>query len=381
MRRTGLLSAASIGLWCALLPPAASEDAITIRPEGATKTLYRWSTDRCEDAFIPDAPARAFRRADGQVTLIATHKENWSLRGKDFASLKPFCRTLLSSEAQADKDLGELWIEATHTKDGKTIVALVSEDLTTRMKGKGCAPQGKPGRCWLNNVLIARSSDMGESFELLPRAERSLATISETYPAFANGRFGVFTTSNIVEQGAYLYMMAFAEGDDVQRRGNCLFRTSISTPEKGWRAWNGTAFAIDMSRTDAPRPCPPLAELTHEVRSLSFIAKKGKWVAVYANRLKLAGDRVAVPGFYFSHSSDLLHWSKPVRIMPAPTKPREQQRTHVLSYPSLIDPESRSRNFDTVEGDRPLLFFTWRHLADGHGALSRDLAYVPLSIE
>src|SRR5262249_35968755 len=112
---------------------------IEIRPAGAGYPIYRWNTDRCGGPFIPDAPARAFRRADGKISLIATHKENWALVGSDFSALKPVCRSILSSSAMP-KGGGELWIEATYTRDGQSISALVSEDLTRAMKAQGCDP-------------------------------------------------------------------------------------------------------------------------------------------------------------------------------------------------------------------------------------------------
>ncbi|MEO0598994.1 MAG: hypothetical protein AAF126_22980, partial [Chloroflexota bacterium] len=35
--------------------------------------IFDWTTDRCDDEDIPDLPARAFRDANDQVQLIATH--------------------------------------------------------------------------------------------------------------------------------------------------------------------------------------------------------------------------------------------------------------------------------------------------------------------
>ena len=48
---------------------------------GSEKIVFDWTTDRCEDLDIPDAPARAFRDADGNVQLIASHSVNRRMIG------------------------------------------------------------------------------------------------------------------------------------------------------------------------------------------------------------------------------------------------------------------------------------------------------------
>ena len=42
---------------------AAGEPAISMRVSPEQSVVFRWSSDRCGDDDIPDAPARAFRRA------------------------------------------------------------------------------------------------------------------------------------------------------------------------------------------------------------------------------------------------------------------------------------------------------------------------------
>ena len=42
-----------------------------VQPTGSPVTVFDWTTDRCEDADIPDTPARAFRDPTGQVSLFA----------------------------------------------------------------------------------------------------------------------------------------------------------------------------------------------------------------------------------------------------------------------------------------------------------------------
>jgi hypothetical protein len=46
-----------------------------------------------------------------------------------------------------------------------------------------------------------------------------------------------------------------------------------------------------------------------------------------------------------------------------------------VAYPSLLDPESSSRNFETT-GQRPYLYFTRFHYKDCRNVLNRDLVRV-----
>lgn len=370
--RAGLL----LALVCLASGPAGADPgALAISPAGSPRPVYVWATQRCMAEAIPDAPARAFRRADGQVAVIATHYENWAMLGPDAAGVKPRCGTLFSSKGAQDPDLGKVWIEAVYTPDGTQVAAIGSRDMTDVMKRRGCRTGGTPGACWLNDLVSLGSSDMGDTFAL----GSTVATFGSAYPAGATQRLGAFTTSNIVGWDGAHAMFAWVEAPPRQARGNCLLRTSNPMDGGSWRAWDGQSFAADLARGATCEPVP-LASLPNEVRSLSWSTRHNRWIAVYASRQKLPGDAAPVPGFYYSLSADLRTWSGPRRIMAAPTRPREQQSDYFVAYPSLIDPDSRSRNFDTVDGERPLLFYTVHRLKNGAGTLNRDLYAQPLQL-
>ncbi|RAI44990.1 hypothetical protein CH341_06145 [Rhodoplanes roseus] len=351
-----------------------------LAPAGAPEVLYSWQTQRCEDEFIPDSPARAFRRADGEMVLIATHRTNWSLVGPDFHNLRVSCRVMMRS-TDYPFGTGRLWIQATYTFDGTKIAALVSQDLSADFKRAGCDPRGEPGRCWVNQILSASSDDMGAHFSLAPPDRRTVATLGDAYPPTAKGRYGVFTTSNIVHRDDGYYMIAATQAWGVQETGNCLFRTSDPMDPGLWRAWDGERFSIDMRSPSTPTPCPRIKGLTSEVRSITYSPRHDRWIAVFAGRHLLPGDEKPVPGFYYATSTDLLNWSRPARITAAPTKPREERLDQVWGYPSLLDPQSKTRNFETVDGEAPVLLFTIAHLDNGRGTMNRDIWYMPLKLD
>ena len=87
-------------------------------------------------------------------------------------------------------------------------------------------------------------------------------------------------------------------------------------------------------------------------------------------------------GFYTYTSDDLINWSAATLMMNA-----ELPWTHTCGepdyvlYPSLLDPESKSRNFEDT-GQRPYLFFTHFNVAYNSGgcymSLDRDLLRIPM---
>lgn len=359
----------------------AAPPSVIVRPAGPVETLYNWSKDRCEDEFIPDAPARAIRRANGEIMLIATHRENWSLTGPNFRNLKPVCKSnLRSSEVGPRIGTGLLWIQALFTENGRDVVALISEDRQAISIKSGCDAKKGPGSCWLNNILTAQSHDMGRTFHLNDAPDRTVVALESAYPKQAQGRFGAFTTSNIVKNGNGYYVFVWVQAEDLQPQGNCLFRTENPFLPHGWKAWDGISFSVPMSDPAMPHACVPVKGLPNEVRSLTFDTKNKVWIAVLSARQKLSGDAKPVPGFHYSTSFDLINWSDLDRIMPAPLVPREEQKDYFYMYPSMIDPKSRSINFDTLESSTPVLTFTNYHLMDGKGSMNRDLSFVPLTV-
>ena len=73
-------------------PPLA---AVTVT--GAVEVVLRARDGRCGGNDVPDAPARAFRDAEGQVVLFAPHYDNRALRGPSLDRLALDCRAALPS--------------------------------------------------------------------------------------------------------------------------------------------------------------------------------------------------------------------------------------------------------------------------------------------
>lgn len=98
---------------------------------GEPEVVYLWETDRCGDFFpIIDLPARAIRRADGQILLYASSTTNFHFVGNDFDSLTIDCNPILISDFDRDPanySYAE-WMGAPYTLDGETVYAIIHQE-------------------------------------------------------------------------------------------------------------------------------------------------------------------------------------------------------------------------------------------------------------
>jgi hypothetical protein len=78
-------------------------------------------------------------------------------------------------------------------------------------------------------------------------------------------------------------------------------------------------------------------------------------------------------GIYIAYSADLLHWSSPHLLFEAPIMFNYGcGDSTAYGYPSLLDAESPSRNFESVGGE-PWLYLTRFRIADCKLGRERDL--------
>jgi hypothetical protein len=83
-------------------------------------------------------------------------------------------------------------------------------------------------------------------------------------------------------------------------------------------------------------------------------------------------------GIYYSTSEDLIHWTPRRLIMEV-----ESRHTYrcgdpnPVAYPSVLDPDSTSRNFETT-GKEAYLYFTRSNYQSCRETLDRDLVRIPI---
>jgi hypothetical protein len=351
--------------------------------------VFDWTKDACEPRDIPDLPARAFRDARGQVQLIATHYVNRRDAGPDLGSVRHRCEVVLASDYDPlpENFNDHEWLASTYTLDGRTVFGLVHDEYQGNTHPGHC-PSGEYLRCWYNTITFARSLDGGRTYQQPDGPRKLIAAIPYRYEP-GSGANGIFNPSNIVyrESDRHYYFVARSGAYGVQQAGACLFRTPTLADPKTWRAWDGSGFTVRTvdpyrdNASPADHVCQPVAfpQISSMSSSLTWNTYIGQYLLV-GQAGGLVGNATATFGIYYSTSPDLINWSprKALRIVPAPWTYVCGGRPPV-AYPSLLDPTSTSRNFETT-GQRPWLYLTRSHYSGCTQTLNRDLVRVPLEL-
>ncbi len=355
---------------------------------GAEQTVFSWRRDACEENDIPDLPARAFRDARGDVQLIAAHFVNRRFVGRDLGRLEHPCDVIKRSTRDPDpaRYADAEWLGALYTEDGRTVYSLVHDEYQGQLHPGRCA-SGEYLKCWYNSITLSVSRDGGRSYHAIaPAPAHLVASIPYRYEPDA-GPYGLFAPSNIVRnrKDGYYYAMIRAEDHRAQRYGTCLMRTRTLADPRSWRAWGGARFDVQFANPYSPQGldpanhvCTPVSpdQIGAMVESLTFNEYFGKWLLVGTSQDVVRGGRRV--GFYYSLSGDLVHWSQRKLIREVElTFSYECGDANPVSYPSVLDPRSSARNFDTT-GRTPYLFFTRFHYSNCVQNLNRDLVRVPI---
>ncbi len=297
---------------------------------------------------------------------------------------------MLRSNRQADPARFDdfEWIAAPYTLDGRTVYALLHNEYQG-YRHPGRCPSGRYFKCWYNSITLAVSRNGGRTFTHARPPRHLVASIPYRYVP-DTGPAGVFTPSNIVRNpsdGLY-YSLVVTQGYRAQKEGTCLIRTPDLSDARAWRAWDGSSFGIRFanpyrarSAKAAQSVCKPVSpkEITTMSGSLTYSTHFGRWLLVGAAGVWDRSRREVVWGVYYSLSKDLINWEprKLIREAELPWTYRCGDANPIL-YPSLLDPHSVSRNFETV-GNRAWLYFTRMHYRDCKQTSDRDLVRVPVT--
>jgi hypothetical protein len=181
----------------------------------------------------------------------------------------------------------------------------------------------------------------------------------------------------------YAFIVQFANGD-AARSGGCLLRSYDVSQPSSWRAWDGTGFRHQFldpyrSTVDPQHLCKPL--IGEVLSSLVYSTYLKRWVLT-STQEEIGGT----PGletttyvFVYRTSRDLVNWSDPLRILAGTRNDLGCRNPDRVAYPSLLDPTSTSRTFQTI-GKRAYLYYTqFNRTMCGVGyGYDRDLVRVPV---
>lgn len=370
-------------------------EAETVKVMGPEEIVFDWSQSACDPDDIPDTPARVFRDAQGHVQLIASHYINRRMSGSDLDHLTRDCTVIMSSHY--DPDPAEFndreWLHSFYTVDGTEVFALVHNEYQGHTHPGQC-PSGEYFECWYNAVTLAVSNDGGESYDHARPPTHLVASIPYRYEP-DSGRTGLFQPSNIVYDATdgYYYALTRVEQYGAHPRGTCVMRTTDLADPTSWRAWDGTGFDVQFVdpylEVDEPSQgdtCQPVSydKIGAMVESLTFSTYFDRYLLVGTgaprdrNRSKVDSEGEAVSGIYYSLSDDLIHWTSPKLIMEIETRSTYHcGDLDPVAYPSVLDANSSSRNFETT-GKQVYLYFTRSNYESCQETLDRDLIRVPI---
>jgi hypothetical protein len=258
-----------------------------------------------------------------------------------------------------------------YTPDGTNVFALVHNEFQGNHRPHLC-PSRQYMRCWRNAITFAVSRDGGRSFAAPPPPDHIVATLPRRYEPDLGRHVGYFNPTNIIERDGFYYAFFSASAYGAQKYGVCVMRTDRLDDPASWRAWDGEGFAVrfvDPYRTavedEARHVCEPIGRgrLITPLAGVVRHAPSGLYLMTMAGGRSPAQGQPPVEGFYVSTSADLMNWSEPALVWAAPVWPRAGECGPLVNYPSLLDPRSPSRNFETV-GDAPHLYFV-EHVQNG----------------
>jgi hypothetical protein len=387
----------------AVAPPGfAYEFGPTVRQLAPEETVFDWSSQRCDDYNIPDAPVRAFTDASGQAHLTVSWSENRQMLGPDLNQVAMDCRVTMSSDANADPasyDDRE-WIHSTWTPDGNKVFALVHDEYHGWEHPGQCSSEGfSPSRlttvpspspltiyCWYNAITVASSSDGGLTYTHATPPAQLVASVPYVYVPDAPP-YGYFSPSDVVRKSdGYFYVLFQAEAYGAQQAGTCVMRTKNPLNPSSFRAWDGSGYNVQFI-DPYTNPGPPenhvcqvtsVGQISTMHESVTYSSFFKKYLLVGAAGLYDPGSGQVVYGVYYSTSTDLVNWSARQLLMKAelPWSYTCGDDNPIL-YPVLLNPGSTSRNFDTTS-PKTYLYFTRFNYSNCIQTLDRDLIRIPI---
>ena len=278
------------------------------------------------------------------------------------------------------------WLFSPYTPDGRTVFGLIHDEYQGNTHPGRCAT-GDYLRCWYNAITLARSDDGGATFHhALPTPRHLVAEVPYRYKPDV-GRVRRLPAEQHRPEGRLLLLDG--DHDRVRQAGaraRCVMRTKRLDDPTAWRAWDGDGYNVSFVDPYRGKPavndhlCKPVSseQISDMTFSLTYNTYFGKYLLVAPANQYIASKRRLVSGFFYSLSGDLIHWSqrKLIKEVELLQTYRCGDRDPVF-YPSVLDPNSKSRNFETT-GRHAYLYFTRLHYEACQQTLNRDLVRVPV---
>jgi hypothetical protein len=402
---TGLVRTISTGavVVTASVGGVAGTQSLTITPimvsvavtVGAKEVVFRYATDRCDDLDTPDHPPRLVRAEDGSLVLVAGNApRNYLSRGAAFSSLRRDCRQ--PALASADRRTAESyenweWLWSVY-REGSRLHALIHNEFHDAVSSTCLVGNPSPANpCGYVSITHALSIDGGRSFTK-PSAPAHVVAPAPTVwvpPAQAGTAVGsgYMSPTNIVRTSDgyyYALMELFPDVPQPDGRSLCVMRTDTLDDPASWRAWDGSGFGLRMTSPYVTgNPAPWCRFLNTEMGTGHVIYSTYLERYLLVTRAQQWIDGRNVCGFFFTLSSDLIHWSRPQLLVEGKLWEwggcdGDLQGLGVLEdvaiwYPSVVDHADATANFERAGRTAHLYYVRMRDVFD------RDVVRVPIT--
>ncbi len=347
--------------------------------------IFDSATDHCNNSLIegPDLPVHAFRNQLSELVLISGNApDNYAMFGTNFNNLHRDCSqpVFRSGDKWRITDFApQQWLFAPYVV-GNVVHALLHNEYHDPV-----ATNCKPGEttpanpCWYNFITYAQSTDGGHTFTQVAGDAKVVAILPTQWNPTDPGSggpgnlsvrpdpHGYFSPMNIMKKGNYYYSIFQATFFSYTgKRGSCIMRTSNLSDPHSWKMWDGHGFNISYFNpypTEATNPdqyrCALISwdNLFENSGPVTYNTYLGKYLMVLSGIYENQGNPLTC-GIWYSLSDDLINWKKPKLIIKTKFDffPDCEPTTFKGGYPSIIDHDSTSPNFET-SGRTPYLYY------------------------
>jgi hypothetical protein len=275
-----------------------------------------------------------------------------------------------------------------YTEDGQTVYAVIHNEYRGATHPSAHCPSGDGLTCLDTSVTMGISHDGGRTFDdILEPPNHLIATLPYVY----NGEgvpSGLRQPSNIIE-GPDGYFYVFTNVSDYppvpgqfppQRA--CVMRTNNLDAPSSWRYWDGEGFNgqfINPYTTELTGNEPICAALDMAVsvqEGIVYDIELELYVMVGISTNPYAPETEW--GVYYSLSEDLINWTRRELLLEIATggAVADPDNDMLHAYPSIIDHDSTSLSFNTLESGDAYLYISRFNF--GGNSLDRDLLRFPI---
>eukprot|EP01084_Bolivina_argentea_P234223 394316_1 len=357
---------------------------VTSSPE----IVYNWTSQHCPNGVapyqwdVPDAPVRAYKQNSKNITwLLASvnlgSRANFELNEDlTISQANHSCDVYYNSTNNHNVSMfsDREWIYAPYIMpNSDTVYSLVHQEF----HGWSDVPPDQQctdpfPACWYNVLTTVISNDGGLSWKyILPPPKHLSAALPYKY-FYNQPMFGWRSPSNILfnSKDKYYYATTTTAAYSLQKGGTTVMRTNDLSVPSSWKCYNGTSKQFDVEIGIDPYTAKNYIIEDHIctiVTNASYPTLL--WSEYYNKFMMVAQEHGQAQGFSFTLSDNFINWDEWSLIR----KGYHNNQTYHEIYPSFIDPNCNSLNYDCVGKNGYLYWVVARGKINGTDTIVRDI--------